>query len=85
MIKQIVQRFEEEQEDKHISFIRITLDTQREDARVVVESGSRAEYFNSIDEAEQFYQSYVDFIKKVKKLPDLITIPKLLSKEIYEK
>ena len=68
MIKQIIKRFEEEQEDKHISFIRITLDTQRREAEVVVESGSRAEYFKSMDEAEQFYQSYVDFIKKVKKL-----------------
>ena len=71
MIKQIIKRFEEEQEkDKHIGFIRITLDTQRKDAKVVVESGSRSEYFNSMYEAEQFYQSYIDFIKKVKKLSD---------------
>ena len=70
MIKQIIKRFEEEQEDKHIGFIRITLDTQRKEAEVVLESGSRSEYFKSIDEAEQFYQSYVDFIKKVKKLSD---------------
>jgi len=71
MIKQIIKRFEEEQKDKHIGFIRITLDTQREGAEVVLESGSRAEYFKSIDEAEQFYQSYVNFIKKVKKLSEL--------------
>jgi hypothetical protein len=70
MKKQIIKRFEEEQKDKHIDFIRITLDTQRKEAEVVVESGSRAEYFQSIDEAEQFYQSYIDFIKKVKKLSD---------------
>lgn len=63
--KQIIKRFEEKQKDNHIGFIRVTCDTSK--IKVTVESGCRAEYFDNLDEAEEFYQTYVNFIRKVRK------------------
>ena len=66
MKRQTILRFEEKQKNEHIGFFRITRDTLATNP-ICVENKYHIEHFSSLDEAELFYQSYVDFIRKVKK------------------
>lgn len=51
--------------NRAVGYLKMTYDTDKVH-KICVQNAHHAEYFKSLEEAESYYQCYVDFIKKSK-------------------